>query len=295
MNFIPDAEQLFGSIYALNGSQTQLIFECPKCPSGKSSKLYVGIETGGFKCWRCGYKGYVQIPHYVKSSAQSSQRKDPMTLDEICTVPVRPGSDSYKYLQSRKLNDEHIVNYQLRVSPLKDWVGGIIIPTLDESYRGFTVRIFDRQASSRWMRSTDRHYNSPGFTRVNTIYNFQRAKIARVIQLCEGVFSAISAGLNAIATYGKDVSAQQFERIVSCKAEEYVVAFDGDLESRPCRHFLASMLYDFGKKVSVVELPSDKDHKDPNSVDDYQYYYKNRIPVDRWWLMRESLQMLDAS
>ncbi len=292
-NHVVEAEELFGCQYRMNGSQTQLIFPCPKCHEGqKEWKLYVGIESGGFKCQRCEYRGFVYVPFSVREKALGA-RLPPMQMSEIYGVAVQPGSPAWKYLtETRKLTPDQIRVYQMSVSPLRDWMGAVLMPTLDESYRGFQARIYDNTASRRWKHASQRYYNSPGFRRVETVFNFQRAREARILKICEGPFSAIAAGLDAVATYGKDVSLEQFERIISAKAEEFVVCYDGDEEAREKRSFLASMLYSYGKKVSVVLLP---DGQDPDSVENFQSYFDARVPVDEYWLMREKLSMVSGN
>lgn len=275
MSFIVDAEHVFGSQWTWNGSQTELIFPCPDCHEhGKEWKLYVNAESGVYYCQRCNKTGYAKLSPRVRASA--GQKREPVSLEEIFAQAVQPDTPAYKYLTDvRGLTPQQIVSYAICASPIPSWHGGVILPTLDETYRGFVVRIYDKSASWRWGKVVDRYYNSPGFRRVNTLYNFIRAKSSRYIKVCEGAFSVIAAGTDSIGTYGKDVALPQFERLVTLDPEEFIVCFDGDAKFRTWH--LCMMLYSYGKRVTRIELPHDQD---PDSVEDFSYYLKHRRPVD---------------
>jgi hypothetical protein len=288
MNLVPEAEEIFGIQYQYNGARDEIIFPCPRCPEGKAWKLYVNIESGGFKCWRCGYKGYVHLPSSVN---RNYTPKAPMTLEEVQAVPVERGTGAYYYLRGRGVTDRQIEMYGLCVSKLASWRGGIIIPSGDDTYSGFVVRIFDRNASFRWKDkpADQRYHNSPGFRRYNTIFNYTRAKAYRVTILTEGPFSGIASGYNAVSFYGKDMTAGQLEKILLMSSEEYVIAYDGDIWGRENRHRVASTLFSTGKKVSIVSMPPDKD---PAQIDDLKQRLESRIPVSEMWLLEEGLRLI---
>jgi DNA primase len=105
-----------------------------------------------------------------------------------------------------------------------------------------------------------------------------RKKKFNSVVITEGTISAIRAGLNAVATYGKYVSPEQVEMLASLQTKadagpiSYIVALDGDALSYSMK--LARRLFARGLQTSVVMLP---DGHDPAS-----------LPKEEWLRLRDS-------
>jgi len=290
ISYLPEAEDLFGPSYMYNGSRTELIFPCDNYLCiGRSWKLYVNIETGLYHCQRCEKSGHVKPPDRAKLRAPGKKVK--LTLADIFAVPVRAGSAAYSYLKHKRgLSDREILYWDFRESPLNSWQGGVVIPLRDPNHPGFLVRVFDRDASKRWSR-TDNYYNSPGFERRSTVFNIAQAENYSELIICEGVFSAVACGLNVVSTLGKDVTPNQFDRLMALKnVKEYIICFDGDLPGREKSLEVAKKIYGMGRRVSVVILPYGKDPHDMK--DSIQDYIRSRVPISDFSLMELSSQIV---
>lgn len=275
MSQILQAEELFGDDYRYNGSGTQMMFWCPRCDQDPSEepKLYVGIETGGFQCKKCGYRGYVHVDiRHLKWSQEN--RRPPMRLDEVSPLVVSEGDGSWEYLLSRGISPELMRYYTFFTPGDEYYKGGVIVPARDGRHDGFLIRIRDRMASPKWgrMHPDLRWWNSPGFRTSQCIWNAAHVSQFQEIRVAEGVFSATACGRSGVSTYGKDMSNQQFDVLLSLPARRYVFVFDGDDNARLRAWSSAARLHDLGREVWVANCPDDLD---PNDVQ-----MKSDISVD---------------
>jgi hypothetical protein len=269
-------------------------------------------QIGVFHCFRCGSSGPVSaitgstepaLPGMAQFRQELARRlglsreapKEPDLPDyplDYSPLIVVDGADrcqatnlaAYRYCQSRLIGLEDIAYYKIGVGTL----GRTEIPP-DQSYlyAGNGRLVFpdyDEEGNIQYWcaRTFVGHRNKYKNCRVpskDKIYNYWRMMNAndhsRLI-ITEGVISAIAAGHDAVATYGKLITRSKLQLLLASDFREYIVALDGDTHRRVVRkrerysvesetYQLAQALHVGGKYVRVVQFRQDED---PASVDD---------------------------
>jgi len=294
--------------YIKAGRSDEYRFNCPFClqrvgKKDKSHHLYVnptkyyhGIR-GWYNCYRCRARGPVsrlklQIfntvdlskwEEFVRSLKYNYKEPPKETFVELPKdyEDISPLMEAYKYLLDRGLTEYQINHYGVGVGtsnmknvPLQDrsdhaGKGRIILPDYDEEGR-----------TLYWVARTYRNHklrykNPPGSNARDKIYHLSYAVRYKDVIITEGVFSAIAAGLNAIATYGKNVTAEQTHMLVEAGFDHYYIALDGDARQESID--LAKKLTRRGCKCSIVELEYGDD---PDSAKDFQDRLNNASSFD---------------
>jgi transcription elongation factor Elf1 len=281
------ASELGDSIIAPN---SEVRFCCPFCNSrGKSIDnkyhLYLNTSKRLFMCHRCGTKGkaekiltkfglteevtvrswkdVVMSLSFISGKDYSSEEDPNLELEyEVEVIRPEKGLISYKYLTDRGLTEEIIHKYRI-VSGTGRYRDRIFIPTFNDNdemifwvARGYT--------DAYW---GPKYLNPQTRLRKNYLFNLSLAKKFKDVIITEGVFSAIRAGENAVATFGKIVTREQINLLSNADFETYYIALDGDATEQAV--YLADELYSRNKTVKLVNLPYGED---PDSVKDFTKY-----------------------
>jgi DNA primase len=199
----------------------------------------------------------------------------------------QPGTRAWDYLLSRGFTEEVIRDYRigfgvqdLRVVKDRSRYAGsgrIIFP--DFNSQGELVYWVARTYVNHKIK-----YKNASVHARDQLYNIQRASQYTSVVITEGVISAIAAGRNAIATYGKDVTPEQIAILDSCSFQKYYVALDGDATHRtpriaqtPRALSLANSLTRRGLETYIVVLPFEDD---PDSVQEFGPYLEEARRFD---------------
>jgi len=244
--------------------------------SDTSGHLYVNSKKGKFYCYKSGLCGSISYLFYLLGEARDSDpirvapidqlRERLKNLDKMqqFVLPVAElpewynfvirGSVVHKYLIGRGLTDDDIAWYKIGEGFVDDdWK--VIIPSfgLTGECEYWVARTADPENKFRYKNpSVNRRYH------VGFLYS--ALKVTRHIVLCEGVFSAIVAGRDAVATYGKFVTNDQLNRIWNAGIREITLALDGDAMRESVD--TAERAIAIGFQTSIVELPLDEDPAD---------------------------------
>jgi len=216
----------------------------------------------------------------VKFTTQDIERRAEVKLPEDY-IPCFKGTEAYDYLEKRNISESIIEDYRigfgtqdmrnLTQEEKKKYAGSgrIIFPDYDSL--GNLVHWVARTYKNHKVK-----YRNPFGSSRDTVYNLARAQLYDEVIVTEGVISAISAGRNAVATYGKSVTTAQISLMASVKFKRYIVALDGDAVKRytksraiPSALKLSNDLYKRGLKVFIVKLPYEHD---PASIPDFEQY-----------------------
>ena len=191
-----------------------------------------------------------------------------------------PGTQAYRYLQERDISDEKIDKYQIGFGTGK-LKNRIIFPDFNKEGNlcYWVARTYGEHRAK---------YKNATVPRERQVYNLGllEARGARDrIVICEGPISAVVAGYDAVATYGKYVTGLQIDRLVRFEAEEYVIAVDGD--AIPSAVSLAKRLWRRGLTVKFVRFAY---HEDPASVGGLEM--SRRIRTAMAWTGMSALEVL---
>ena len=273
--------------------QHELTWCCPWCVERGQKRpdtryrLYVNPQKSLFFCQNCQAKGTVEwmlrrlgvdvqldaldwttILERIAALGAPQQRSaaDELEQDAVtypCKVyRVEPGLKSYRYLLSRGLTPKQMFVLHLVVGSGR-WRRRIFFPNFGADGRMdfWSARAFDGEYGPKYL-------TSPGAPRRERLYRYHqilrrvRAGTCKSIVITEGVISAIAAGDDAVATFGKYVTPEQQQllldlRKVAPSSLRYLIALDGDAVKFSTD--LAHSLRGRGADVSVVQLPQQHD------------------------------------
>lgn len=256
----------------------EVIYCCPFCAgeigsSDKKGHLYVNQKKLLYFCHRCGSKGSVLGDK--NDSDYTNQFIDDIDIKEVLTkftkkeepakcqyyipslTPYEDSEKAYNYLVSRDVGIGLQKFYDIRVGDIfGDMFGRVIIPNKVER------NIYTDMFVGRTYINHDKKYKNPvNSPKSKVVFNLHRIREGSSIIITEGAFSAISAGKNAVAIYGKYLSNYQYKLIVKNRPKLIYVSLDSDAFKESvelCSRFQSNT----DIEVRLVELPHDKDPSD---------------------------------
>lgn len=161
---------------------------------------------------------------------------------------VQPNTDEWNYLTGRGLIPQAIALFNMGTSPR--YPRRVIIPeTIGESLVFYVARTIDRGMKPRYM--------VPKGVKQG-VWNLENAMQCTPIVICEGVFSAMAAGCNAVALYGKEITDRQLQMFSKADPHTQVVlALDGGTTEES--HVVAAELNKVFYNVKMAHLPPGRD------------------------------------
>lgn len=304
-------------------SGNDYIYCCPYCAKRVGTKdtkyhLYVNTslkinsDVGWFNCFKCSVVGPIRfivgenykdrlysitpsdnlkkylIQIFNSRNAQKAENNVALPLDYL---EIIYGSDPHKYISNRGITDDLMHWYKLGVGSMKL---STVDPEHRDRYAGSGRVIFpdyDKDGKIEyWVgrsfvnhRSKYKNCRCDSRDKIYNLGNLQRKGETGNVIITEGPISAIMAGKNAVATYGKNVTKDQIIRLVKEKFSSYIVALDGDTRKeviiRQTKRFVAShtfyvasALKSYGCDVYVVDFGEDED---PASISDFKSRVEN--------------------
>ena len=199
----------------------EIIMSCPRCPEGKSPKLYINIELSLFNCFRCGYKGKLRAlykyPHIISKLEEQLSLSEyaklkafkPLDVKHVDVLedlnPVRElffEDPQYDYLLSRGWTEDLINIYRPLVSDNPKFKDRVILPVIEnEKIIYYTARSITDKTSRKYM-------NPDHISRKNIIF---RSLVSENVLyptdavVVEGYFDGYKIP-NAVALLGKTLS-----------------------------------------------------------------------------------------
>lgn len=258
-------------------------------PDSRDTKrhLYVNVSKGVFCDFKAGLSGTIQYLAFLLGADFDKPlrpRLDP--LDELKAKilqlgtaaefvlptadlpewfqPVVPGSEVQRYLMERGLTRDDI-NYYGIGEGTGDHTAWVVLPSFNRTGR-----------CEYWVSRNIRKkaYRNPQVDRKYHVCFLEKAleySPGEVI-VCEGIFSAIAAGRNAVATLGKLVTDSQLSTMYKAGVRRVILALDGDAWKETLD--TAERCLKIGLETRVVALPFDKDPDDLGK-EQFRWYVDN--------------------
>lgn len=270
-------------------SGDEVIYLCPYCvENGKTpdtkGHLYVNNKTALFYCHRCGAKGKVDggsvaygfdpIPSDEELMGLIGEALDGPDGGSDPTFAIPPNlvdsrSECGRYLASRGITPAMVAHYSIRQGTSGRWSGRVVVPNrLVATDGGDRTDIFvgrycgDIPRDACGHQAFPKYLNPPGANKSHCVFNLHRIPDGSPVVVCEGVFSAMSAGSSAVAIYGKAISDRQLSMILSKSPAAVYVCLDPD-----ARREALALCYRLVRTTSApvfdIRLP---DGHDPNSL-----------------------------
>jgi hypothetical protein len=185
--------------------------------------------------------------------------------------PIVRGGAVHRYLLGRGLTDEDIEFYKLGQGEeeFADWV---VIPAFDEDGH------CEYWVSRRIRKSRGPKYRNPSTPRrFHVGFLYQALKCSPTVVLCEGVFSALAAGRDGVAAYGKYVANTQLAKMRKAGVTGVVVALDGDAWRETVD--TAERCYRMGFATWALPMPLEYDQSDMGREAFREYMERWKYPV----------------
>lgn len=268
---------------SLPARQGEYAFNCIFCPLrgqgiDRGHHLGVNLDKKKFNCFRCGIGGPleylhkligIEVVHSVPDTIQLRRRLYALGKSEdekpVETglpedyLAVTPETVAYHYLTGPKpdgriMTPDDIIHYRIGYGLRKNR-GRVIIPTYNMTDR--CVYYVARKYAGRGPP-----YLNPSSPRKWYIFNLDRVEnVYREVIVCEGVFSAIAAGRNAVATLGKGFTQEQVNMLSLAGFDRYYVAYDDNAREEALD--LCADLWARGHQVNLVDIrPGEGDPDD---------------------------------
>lgn len=166
-----------------------------------------------------------------------------------------------RYLLKRGFDEQYWAAYYLGVS--KEYAWRVIIPIEGAFWQARAVFPFLLPK-----------YVSPSSESRRVLFNAGALHISEEVVVCEGAFSAMSVGNNAIALVGKTLTSEKVSRLIKSTVDRFSIALDSDASSVAME--LAGKLYRGGKEVEVWKY-TEGDPADGGAFDVVEYDLKSRV------------------
>jgi len=184
------------------------------------------------------------------------------TSDSVLSARAR------SYLARRGFTSRHIERYKLGVSEDIGW--RVIIPVEGEFWQARAILPF-QEPKYLHPKTESRRY----------IFNFHALGMYEEVVICEGAFSAISIGENAVGLLRNKATSEQVGRLLRAPVKRFVVALDAD--ARVHAVDLVAALRRGGKDDIVVWQYADGDPADRGDfqiiVPDLKYEVMQRLAM----------------
>jgi len=297
----PNVQALFSLLGEPTPTSTgELRFQSPfqdkfKNPFKEDRKkhLYVNLAKAKFFCFKSGIAGSLnylfallgvelqEVPVHIEttlndlrqriSSLGAPQEKFTIPKAELPEwyQPVTSGSGVHRYLRGRGVPDVDIIWYSVGEGT-GEMDGWVILPNLSKSGE-----------CEYWVARNIHHktYHNPSVDRRFHVLFLEKALSVSPgeVTVCEGVFSALAAGRDAVAALGKFITDDQIRRMWDAGVRKVNLALDGDAWDETLDTAERAVI--IGLEVNIIPLPADMDPGDMGREQFTAYKKCGMIPV----------------
>lgn len=261
-------------------SRNNYAFKCPNGCHSTKNKLEINLNTdesgnNPWACWICGdekgFKGKKLknlikklnlSPEYtsrlnsiIKPGKQEITVFSPVSLpEEFKYFNKSPESNqALKYLKKRGITKNDIIRYNIGYCSSGPYSGRVIIPSYDKNNQlnYFVGRSYFSDENNK-IKAPSTSKDIIGF---ELFVNWDLP-----LNICEGVFDAISIKNNVIPLFGKTLSKNLLKKIMENNVRDIYLILDNDAIKNAIKY--AEKLINLNKQVHLVELNG----KDPNEL-----------------------------
>ena len=297
----------FDEVISYKGGE-DLRVNCPFCATRATSEdtkqhLYVSLIKETCHCFRCEYsKSWIGLVMDVTGMDFSH------SLGEIYETPNPADfSDLKEVLMERKFFKEKVTNFLPEDFKFLDKPWRSPLQSAAATYmkdRGFSLskcldndlgvsesvgyRVIIPIEDGYWQARAIFPFLKPKYVNPETesrhvLFNADAIYNYKEVVICEGAFSAMAVGPNAVALIGKTVTKEKVERLKISKVEHFIITIEDGAGRTMVT--LADALKGYGKQVTVWQY----EHGDPADSDEFTekpYDLKTKLKI----LMGETLK-----
>ncbi|MFA5174635.1 MAG: hypothetical protein WC438_05635 [Candidatus Pacearchaeota archaeon] len=297
-------------------SGDELILFCPRHPYTNSGKhrRKLGITLSNpikFHCW-LGGEGGIGLKKLIREynldptifsgisdlDLEPSEVKEDKIVLPIDFVPLVSRVISIehayaiKYLKSRGINNEQILQYKIGYCERGDYRGRIIIPSFDSD------GVLNYFVGRSYLKNNSMPYKNPHAKKNEIVFNEMMLHFDKEICIVEGVFDAISCGFNSVPLLGSSISDKLIVRLVDNCPCVYIVTDPDTYKKSDIWHDsklykIISKLLEYDLTVKLIDIRGEwKDVDEMIRKAGYDEFLKrkeNAISVDFGFMMKAKL------
>lgn len=242
----------FREYYEYGNPITDLQVDCPFCVNDYKHHLHISLDKQAAHCFRCGYSsnwidlvmaitglpyhqalGELYTPPKIRKDAiqeavdklqkpsdqddtylkEFSLPKDFKLLGHVTRTQSKLESVAQNYLLKRGFASSHWRRYRLGIAPSQGY--RVIIPIERDYWQG--------RAMNKWDKPK---YLNPKAEAGDVIFNSPALELYDQVVICEGAFSAMAVGENAVALIGKEPTHSKIERLLDTDVGSYIIALE---------------------------------------------------------------------
>jgi DNA primase len=256
---------------------TDLQVDCPFCGDDSKQHLHISIDKQAAHCFRCGYSsnwvnlimdvtglpyhraiGELYVPPKIRGDLKETAARmlspksygdddylrqfslpdDFAVLDDPYIAKYSPFLDSAakRYMLGRGFSSWYWMRYRIGIAPSQGY--RVIIPIERDYWQGRAIHDWDRPK-----------YKNPKAEARHVIFNSPALELYDQVVICEGAFSAMAVGENAVALIGKEPTQEKTKRLLDAPVNEYIIALEPN--AFKTMRVLLDALYRNGKKLEV--------------------------------------------
>lgn len=249
-------------------SNDEIQVNCPNCDDTKRH-MYINRSRQVTHCFKCGYSpNWISLvmditrlpywmaigelyrkPRVIDFNTMMNGEDRPRRIQSILSLPTgfvnltnlntHVAIKMRDYIYSRGFGNWHIQRYNLGATP--NIPLRIIIPIEFNYWQG--RRLYDFMEPK---------YINPPDPAKKAIFNSMALTTYKEVVICEGAFSAMAIGENAIALIGKECPEEKLARLLDADVHKYIVALDSDAKEYALK--LCDMLQTGGKEVELWDF-----------------------------------------
>lgn len=279
-----EAIRRFGGVYTINkNNKNEWLFPCKLCSKINIDNLHVNVKTGKFNCFHgCGNHGRLlqryQLSDVMQSKEDIQKKKDKQQY--LIPFKYKKLSEEQKQaLYNRGLDDNDIKFYNIVGDAKSDRI------QLPNYVKGCLVDVIQKWEWRKELISkvNPKYLNIEGTKKSNVVYNLHNIpnKVEEII-ICEGLFNAITAGKNAVATFGCSPSENQLDLIFEKQPKSITICYDPDQPGVLGTNIIIKYLKtkEFKGKVYFLLLPKGKDANSLGKKIFKKYHDENKNIID---------------
>jgi DNA primase len=256
-------------------SGNESTFNCPYCNHHKK-KLVINVASEKWHCWVCGVKGigveriFKKLQAYDKIALLKkiskikvfSNKEDVVTHVSLPSqfIPIVDGTktspefrNAASYLKRRGLNKIDVLRHNIGYCESGPYSGMVIIPSYDSE------GILNYFVGRSYYDSTFKHKNpkvSKDIIGFELLINWKED-----VNICEGVFDAMTIGENTIPIFGKFLPKKLKLKLKEKSVGRVNIVLDNDARKEALA--LSESLMSEGIDVRMIDIPNDTD---PNEM-----------------------------
>lgn len=284
LEFEKEAIRRFGNDYIINkNNKDEWLFPCKLCNKPNIDNLHVNVRTGLYNCFHnCSNHGRLK-KKYSLSDLNVDIEKKSISNDSnvkeylIPFIRTKLTEEQKQALYNRGLTDDDIKFYNIEGGK-RIQIPNKVIGCLADFICNWEWR------KDRISKTNPKYINSnEGTKKSKILFNLHNiSDNPNSIILCEGVFNAITAGRNAVASYGCEISDEQIQLLINKNPKQLIIVYDSDLPgTKGTLHVIQKLKNNkFNNNIYYLPMPKGIDVNEMGKEKFINYLNKKQIKID---------------